>query len=65
MFVPLDAEESHVCMVQDMMEVMTPLGTAYARARGATRTRTRTHTHTHRDTTLKCTWPPKNKRLAD
>ena len=36
-FVPLSPEQAKVCMVSDMMEKLTPLATAYARARGADR----------------------------
>jgi phosphoribosylaminoimidazolecarboxamide formyltransferase/IMP cyclohydrolase len=35
--VPLTSEQSRLCMVDDLMEVITPLATAYARARGADR----------------------------
>ena len=32
--VPLSGEESKVCMVEDLSEILTPLAVAYARARG-------------------------------
>ncbi|XP_067012086.2 bifunctional purine biosynthesis protein ATIC [Anabrus simplex] len=35
--VPLSLAQAKVCMVDDLMEQLTPLGTAYARARGADR----------------------------
>ena len=35
--VPLTVEEAKLCMVEDMIESLTPLATAYARARGADR----------------------------
>ncbi|KAM9817334.1 bifunctional purine biosynthesis protein ATIC [Neosynchiropus ocellatus] len=35
--VPLTEEEAQVCMVHDMMETLSPLATAYARARGSDR----------------------------
>ncbi|XP_061669877.1 bifunctional purine biosynthesis protein PURH [Syngnathoides biaculeatus] len=35
--VPLTEEEAKVCMVHDMLEGLTPLATAYARARGSDR----------------------------
>ncbi|XP_077568806.1 bifunctional purine biosynthesis protein ATIC [Stigmatopora nigra] len=35
--VPLSQEEAKVCMVHDMMDNLTPLATAYARARGSDR----------------------------
>ena len=31
---PLTREQASVCMVEDMMDELTPLATAYARARG-------------------------------
>lgn len=34
---PLTPEQAKLCMVEDMMESLTPLATAYARARGADR----------------------------
>ena len=37
MGVPLTKEQGKVCMVEDMMDSLTPLATAYARARGADR----------------------------
>jgi len=35
--VPLSAEQAKLCMVDDLMEQLTPLAVAYARARGADR----------------------------
>ncbi|KAM8875999.1 bifunctional purine biosynthesis protein ATIC [Synchiropus picturatus] len=35
--VPLTEEEARVCMVHDMLETLSPLATAYARARGSDR----------------------------
>jgi len=35
--VPLTAEQAKLCMVDDMIDGLTPLATAYARARGADR----------------------------
>ncbi|XP_071497753.1 bifunctional purine biosynthesis protein ATIC-like [Diadema antillarum] len=35
--IPLTPEEARVCMVEDMVDQLTPLATAYARARGADR----------------------------
>ncbi|VVC26909.1 Hypothetical protein CINCED_3A014748 [Cinara cedri] len=35
--VPLNEIEASLCMVSDLLEIMTPLGSAYARARGADR----------------------------
>lgn len=35
--VPLTVEEAKLCMVEDMIDSLTPLATAYARARGADR----------------------------
>jgi len=35
--VPLDADEGKLCMVEDLLDQLTPLATAYARARGADR----------------------------
>ena len=35
--VPLTVEEAKLCMVKDMIDSLTPLATAYARARGADR----------------------------
>jgi len=35
--VSLSQEEAQLCMVDDMMDILTPLATAYARARGADR----------------------------
>ena len=35
--VPLTAEQAKLCMVDDMIDNLTPLATAYARARGADR----------------------------
>lgn len=32
--VPLSEEEAQVCMVHDLLETLTPLAAAYARARG-------------------------------
>lgn len=35
--IPLNEIEASLCMVSDLLEIMTPLGSAYARARGADR----------------------------
>ena len=35
--VPLTVEEAKLCMVEDMIDSLTPLAIAYARARGADR----------------------------
>lgn len=35
--IPLSKEQAAVCMVEDIYDALTPLGTAYARARGADR----------------------------
>jgi len=35
--IPLNESQAKLCMVNDMMDVLTPLATAYARARGADR----------------------------
>ncbi|KAJ7381311.1 hypothetical protein OS493_001432 [Desmophyllum pertusum] len=34
---PLTVEQAKLCMVEDMIDSLTPLATAYARARGADR----------------------------
>lgn len=41
--VPLTEDEARVCMVHDMMEVLSPLATAYARARGQNRASSMTY----------------------